>query len=89
MASCNDILIDYFCIEPTSPPPTSVVLSLAESAQSTDSTLLLSLLYICLSLLSSSCPWPHLKQEALSMMVVGREEEEDYLVAQLCEVALV
>ena len=34
MASCNDILIDHFCIEPTSPPPTSVVLSLARSAQS-------------------------------------------------------
>jgi hypothetical protein len=48
MASCNDTLIDHFCIEPTSPPPTSVVLSLVESAQSTDSTLLLSLPYICL-----------------------------------------
>ena len=42
-----------------------------------DSILLLSLPDICLSFFSSSCPLAHLKQEALSMVVVGRKEEEE------------
>jgi hypothetical protein len=54
-----------------------VVLSLAGSAQSTDSTLLLSLPYICLSLFSSFYSWLHPVQEALSIVVVGKKEEEE------------